>query len=135
ARSNVASPSTASTPLSMRACPTSASSTSFPLMRRAPASTLFPYTTLFRSLVKNTESQRRLYDLGIFARVNTAVQDPDGDEDEKYVLYDFDEARHYSMNVGVGAQIGRIGGGVTTLDNPAGTAGFAPRFAFGISRI
>jgi outer membrane protein insertion porin family len=76
-----------------------------------------------------------LYDLGIFARVNTAVQDPDGDEDEKYVLYDFDEARHYSMNIGVGAQIGRIGGGVTTLDNPAGKAGFAPRFAFGISRI
>jgi outer membrane protein insertion porin family len=87
------------------------------------------------SLSKNTESQRRLYDLGIFARVNTAVQNPDGDEDEKYVLYDFDEARHYSMNIGVGAQIGRIGGGVTTLDNPAGTAGFAPRFAFGISRI
>ncbi|MGI9075388.1 MAG: BamA/TamA family outer membrane protein [Bryobacteraceae bacterium] len=87
------------------------------------------------SLAKNTESQRRLYDLGIFARVNTAVQNPDGDEDEKYVLYDFDEARHYSMNIGVGAQIGRIGGGITTLDNPAGTAGFAPRFAFGISRI
>ena len=71
------------------------------------------------SLTKNTESQRRLYDLGIFARVNTAVQNPDGDEDEKYVLYDFDEARHYSMNIGVGAQIGRIGGGVTTLDNPS----------------
>jgi outer membrane protein insertion porin family len=87
------------------------------------------------SLAKNTESQRRLYDLGIFARVNTAVQNPDGDEDEKYVLYDFDEARHYSMNIGVGAQIGRIGGGVTTLDNPAGTTGFAPRFAFGISRL
>lgn len=87
------------------------------------------------SLARNTDSQRRLYDLGIFARVNTAVQDPDGDEDEKYVLYDFDEARHYSMNIGVGAQIGRIGGGVTTLDNPAGTTGFAPRFAFGISRI
>jgi outer membrane protein assembly complex protein YaeT len=87
------------------------------------------------SLAQSTESQRRLYDLGIFARVNTGVQDPDGDEDEKYVLYDFDEARHYSMNVGIGAQIGRIGGGVTSLDNPAGTTGFAPRFAFGISRI
>jgi outer membrane protein insertion porin family len=87
------------------------------------------------SLAQSTESQRRLYEIGIFARVNTGVQDPDGDEDEKYVLYDFDEARHYSMNVGVGAQIGRIGGGVTTLDNPAGTTGFAPRFAFGISRI
>ncbi len=87
------------------------------------------------SLTEETESQRRLYDLGIFARVNTALQNPDGDETEKYVLYDLDEARHYSLNVGVGAQIGRIGGGATTLDNPAGTTGFAPRLALGVSRI
>jgi outer membrane protein assembly complex protein YaeT len=87
------------------------------------------------SLAKNTESQRSLYDLGIFARVNTALQDPDGDEESKYVLYDLDEAKHYSLNFGVGAQIARIGGGVTTLDNPAGTTGFAPRVTFGISRL
>jgi outer membrane protein assembly factor BamA len=87
------------------------------------------------SITEETDSQRRLYDLGIFARVNTAVQNPDGDEDEKYVLYDIDEARHYSLNIGVGAQIARIGGGATTLDNPAGTAGFAPRLAIGLSRI
>lgn len=87
------------------------------------------------SLAETTDSQRRLYDLGIFARVNTAVQNPDGDEDQKYVLYDLDEARHYSLNLGVGAQIARIGGSVTSLDNPAGATGFAPRFAFGISRI
>ncbi len=87
------------------------------------------------SLTEETDSQRRLYDLGIFARVNTALQNPDGDENDKYVLYDLDEARHYSLNVGVGAQIGRIGGGATTLDNPAGSTGFAPRLAFGISRI
>lgn len=87
------------------------------------------------SLAEDTESQRRLYDLGIFARVNTAVQNPDGQEDDKYLLYDFDEARHYSVNFGVGAQIARIGGGATSLDNPAGTTGFAPRFTFGISRI
>jgi outer membrane protein assembly complex protein YaeT len=87
------------------------------------------------SLTEETDSQRRLYDLGIFARVNTALQNPDGDEHDKYVLYDLDEARHYSLNAGVGAQIGRIGGGATTLDNPAGSTGFAPRVAFGISRI
>jgi outer membrane protein insertion porin family len=87
------------------------------------------------SLSKETDSQRRLYDLGIFARVNTAIQNPAGDEDQKNVLYDMDEARHYSLNVGVGAQIARIGGGVTTLDNPAGTAGFAPRLAVGVTRI
>ncbi len=87
------------------------------------------------SLTEETDSQRRLYDLGIFARVNTALQNPDGDESDKYVLYDLDEARHYSLNVGVGAQIARIGGGATTLDNPAGSTGFAPRLAVGISRI
>lgn len=87
------------------------------------------------SLAGETDSQRKLYDLGIFARVNTALQNPDGDEDEKYVLYDVNEARHYSVNVGVGAQIARIGGGVTTLDNPAGTTGFAPRLALGLTRI
>src|SRR6185437_6997813 len=87
------------------------------------------------SLTAQTDSQRRLYDLGIFARVNTAIQNPDGEEDQKHVLYDIDEARHYSFNAGVGAQIARIGGGVTTLDNPAGSTGFAPRLALGISRI
>ena len=87
------------------------------------------------SLTQETDSQRRLYDLGIFARVNTALQNPNGDEVYKTVLYDIDEARHYSLNVGVGAQIARIGGSVTSLDNPAGTTGFAPRLALGLSRI
>ena len=87
------------------------------------------------SLTEETDSQRRLYDLGIFARVNTALQNPGGDEADKNVLYDIDEARHYSLNVGVGAQLARIGGGATSLDNPAGSTGFAPRLAVGISRI
>lgn len=87
------------------------------------------------SLTEETDTQRRLYDLGIFARVNTAIQNPDGDEDQKYVLYDIDEARHYSLNVGVGAQIARIGGGATSLDNPAGTTGFAPRLAVALLEL
>jgi outer membrane protein assembly complex protein YaeT len=87
------------------------------------------------SLSKEIDSQRRLYDLGIFARVSTAIQNPNGDEDHKYVLYDVDEARHYSVTFGFGAQIARIGGGVTSLDNPAGSTGFAPRFAIGVSRL
>ena len=87
------------------------------------------------SLAAETDTQRRLYELGIFSRVNTAIQNPDGDEDAKNVLYDLDEARHYSVNVGVGAQIARIGGATTSLDNPAGTTGFAPRLAVGLTRI
>ena len=37
-------------------------------------------------------SQRRLYDLGIFSRVDAAIQNPDGDEPTKYVLYSIEEA-------------------------------------------
>ena len=86
------------------------------------------------SFAKDAGTQRRLYDLGIFARVNTALQNPDGDEDSKYVLYQLDEASRYSVNVGVGAEFGRIGGGYT-LDAPAGAAGFSPRLSLGVSRI
>lgn len=82
-----------------------------------------------------TDSQRRLYDLGIFARVSTALQNPEGDEPSKYVVYSVDEARRYSANVGFGAEIARIGGGATTLDSPAGTTGFSPRVSLGVSRI
>ncbi len=81
------------------------------------------------------DSQRRLYDLGIFTRVDAAIQNPGGDEPTKYVLYSIEEAGRYSMNVGVGAEIGRIGGSSTSLDSPAGVTGFSPRFLFGISRL
>jgi len=82
-----------------------------------------------------TGSQKRLYDLGIFANVNAAIQNPDGEEPTKYVLYSMEEAGRYLMNTGFGAEIGRIGGGSTSLDSPAGAAGFSPRISFGISRL
>ena len=68
------------------------------------------------------ESQRRLYDLGIFARVDTALQNPDGDTDQKYVLYRFEEASRYSLTGGFGAQLARIGRGNPTFNTPAGAA-------------
>jgi outer membrane protein assembly complex protein YaeT len=81
------------------------------------------------------ESQQKLYDLGIFAKVQTAIQNPTSAEDNKYVLFHMDEARKYSFNFGVGAEIARIGGGTTTFDAPAGTTGFSPRVTLGVSRI
>jgi outer membrane protein assembly complex protein YaeT len=81
-----------------------------------------------------TETQRRLYDLGVFARVDAAIQDPDGDTDDKYVLYQMEEARRYSIAIGGGAQLGRIGGCNDCLDAPAGATGFAPRVSFDITR-
>ena len=81
------------------------------------------------------QSQQRLYDLGIFSKVETALQNPEGKEESKYVLFHLDEARKYSFNFGVGAEIARIGGGTTSLDYPAGATGFSPRVSVGVSRI
>jgi outer membrane protein assembly complex protein YaeT len=80
-------------------------------------------------------SQQRLYDLGIFSKVQTATQNPEGDEDSKYVLFYAEEARKYSFNFGVGAEIARIGGGTSSLAFPAGSTTLAPRLSLGISRI
>jgi outer membrane protein insertion porin family len=81
-----------------------------------------------------TDIQRRLYGLGVFARVDTAIQDPDGVGDTKYVLYNVEEARRYSMAVGFGAAFGRIGGCDACFDAPAGATGFAPRISYDIAR-
>ena len=42
-----------------------------------------------------TETQRRLYDLGVFAKVDVAVENADGETDRKYVLYNMEEAARY----------------------------------------
>ena len=81
------------------------------------------------------QSQQKLYDLGIFSKVQTALQNPEGKEEQKYVLFHLDEARKYSFNFAVGAELARIGGGINSLDYPAGTTGFSPRVSVGISRL
>jgi outer membrane protein insertion porin family len=81
------------------------------------------------------QAQQKLYDLGIFSKVEMAVQNPDGEEDRKYLILRVTEAEKYSVTTGVGAQLGRIGSGVTTFDSPAGTTGFSPRLSLGISRL
>ncbi|HEX3878331.1 MAG TPA: POTRA domain-containing protein [Bryobacteraceae bacterium] len=86
------------------------------------------------SPLQMTDTQRRLYDLNIFSRVDTAIQDPDGQTNRKYVLYDLQEGHRYTMRIGVGAEFARIGGCQTCLDAPAGQAGFSPRFSFDITR-
>ena len=80
------------------------------------------------------ETQRRLYDLGVFARIDMATQNPGGEEPNKYVLVDTEEARRYTFTTGFGAEIAKIGGCSTCLDSPAGVAGFSPRASFGVTR-
>lgn len=86
------------------------------------------------SLSNTVATQRRLYDLGIFARVDATVQNPRGLERNKYVLLQVEEARKYSLNLGVGAEFGRIGGNSLDLSAPAGSSGFSPRGLIGITR-
>lgn len=81
-----------------------------------------------------TETQRRLYDLGVFAKVDTAIQNPDGESDRKFVLYNMEEARQWSISTGFGAEVAKIGGCRNCLDAPAGQAGFAPRVSFNVAR-
>jgi outer membrane protein assembly complex protein YaeT len=79
--------------------------------------------------------QRDLYNLDVFAKVNATVQNPDGDEQYKYVLYDLDEANRYAMNIGIGAEIAQFGGTATALNSPGGSTGFSPRVSFDLSRL
>jgi outer membrane protein assembly complex protein YaeT len=88
------------------------------------------------SPIEQTEIQKRLYDLGIFARVDTAIQNPDGDTDHKYVLYNFEEASRYTLGLGFGADAGRFGTpSSTSLSAPAGSTGFSPLVSLDVSRL
>lgn len=93
---------------------------------------LLPGSPLSQS--RMLEGQRRLYDLGIFSRVEMAVQNPLGIEASKYVLYQLEEARRYGVDFGVGAEVGRIGGGINSFESPAGTTGFSPRVYLALNR-
>ena len=79
--------------------------------------------------------QRHLYNLGVFDKVDTAIQNPTGDDQEKYVDLHCVEGHLYTMAVGVGAEIAKIGGSATSISNPTGVTGFAPRFDLQLSRL
>jgi outer membrane protein insertion porin family len=83
------------------------------------------------------ETQKRLEDLGIFAKVDMAVQNPDGAEERKYVVYNVDEASRYSLTTGAGFEFARIGGNnaATNLSDPGGGTGVSPRVSIGLTRL
>jgi len=88
------------------------------------------------SPVEQTDIQKQLYDLGIFARVDTAIEDPDGDTTHKYILYDIAEANRYTMVTGFGLQLGQFGTPSTTsVSAPAGSTGVSPLASLDISRL
>ena len=63
------------------------------------------------------ETQRQLYDLTLFNEVNTAVQNPNGDELRKNVLLQFTEARRWNVDYGFGFQV-QTGNPSTNCPNP-----------------
>jgi outer membrane protein assembly complex protein YaeT len=82
-----------------------------------------------------TNIQKSLYDLGVFANVDTAIENPDGAEDHKYVLYHFDEAARYTFSVGFGLQLAQFGTpNSTSLAAPGGTTGVSPEASVTLSR-
>ncbi len=80
------------------------------------------------------ESQRRLYDLGLFKQVDTAIQNPDGTESRKNVLVTTREADRYTFDYGVGFEF-QTGQPSYGTNEPLGQTGVSPRVSFGVSRI
>lgn len=79
------------------------------------------------------ETQRRLYNLGIFRRVNIAPQNPQGTDPSKTVVVLVEEAPRYTMAYGGGFEFQRLGGGGE--EDPTGSDfRFSPRVLFEISR-
>ncbi len=59
------------------------------------------------------ETQRKLYNLGIFSRVSIAPQNSEGESAQKTVVVMVDEARRYTLAYGFGFEAQRLGSGAT----------------------
>jgi len=79
------------------------------------------------------ETQRRLYDLGIFNSVDMAIQNPEGADNHKNVSFQVEEARRYTFNYGVGfeVQTGEPAGST----QPKGQPGASARVSFDVTRL
>jgi outer membrane protein insertion porin family len=79
------------------------------------------------------DSQRRLYDMGIFNEVGVAVQNPEGDTTRKDVNFQLSEARRYTFNYGLGLEVQT--GQPSGVSNPQGEAGVSGRVSFDVTRL
>jgi outer membrane protein insertion porin family len=79
------------------------------------------------------DTQTRLYNLGIFSQVDTAVQNPDGGDPQKNVLVQVREAQRYTFTYGLGLefQTGQPSG----TSAPQGATGVSPRVGFDVTRL
>jgi outer membrane protein assembly complex protein YaeT len=79
-------------------------------------------------------TQASLYDLGIFSQVDTAVQNPVGEDPSKNVLIDIREAKRYTFNYGLGLEV-QTGQPATSEAVPQGKTGISPRVSLEITRL
>jgi outer membrane protein insertion porin family len=83
---------------------------------------------------KMLATQRNFYDLGIFNEVQTAIENPEGDEKQKDVLFQIKEAKRWTFNYGLGLEIG-TGLNTSQGGSPQGQTGVSPRVTFDVTRI
>ena len=77
------------------------------------------------------ETQRKLYNLGIFSRVSVAPQNPDGEDENKTIVVMVDEARRYTIAYGLGFEAQRLG---SSSSATAQSVSFAPRGTLEITK-
>jgi len=77
------------------------------------------------------ETQRRLYNLGIFSRVSIAAQNPNGTDTDKTVVVLVEEAKRYTIAYGGGFEVQRLG---SSSDPLGGDFRASPRGILEISK-
>lgn len=75
------------------------------------------------------DTQTRLYNLGIFSQVDTAVQNPEGSDPEKNILVQLQEAKRYTFTYGLGLEF------QTGTSGAQGDTGVSPRVGFDVTRL
>jgi outer membrane protein insertion porin family len=78
------------------------------------------------------ETQTKLYDLGIFSQVDTAVQNPEGSDSQKNVLVQVQEAKRWTFTYGGGLEFET---GLPAGSSAQGETGVSPRVEFDITRL
>jgi outer membrane protein insertion porin family len=78
------------------------------------------------------ESQRRLYNLGIFNRVTIEPQNPSGSDPEKDIVVLVEEAKRYTVAYGGGFEVQRL---ASTTNPTGGQIQAAPRGIFEVTKV
>jgi outer membrane protein insertion porin family len=78
------------------------------------------------------DSQRRLYNLGVFNRVTIEPQNPDGSDPEKDIVVLVEEAKRYTMAYGGGFEVQRL---ASTTNPTGGQIQAAPRGIFELTKV